>query len=56
MGAKKDRHENIGKGYIGTKALRDIVHGKEFKNAIKILETPYVDKKPIYKEEIELLK
>lgn len=56
MGAKKDRHENIGKGFIGLEALRKIVHSKEFKDSIKILETPYIDKKPPYKEEIELLK
>ena len=56
ISAHKDRHENIGKGMIGTEALKKIVHCKEFENAIKVLETPYVDKKPIYKEEIELLK
>lgn len=56
MGAHKDRHENIGRGFIGLDALKKIVHGKEFENTIKILETPYVDDKPIYKEEIEMLR
>ena len=56
IGAKKDRHENIGKGFIGLDPLKAIVNGKEFEKSIKILETPYVNKKPIYKEEIELLK
>ncbi|WKX02215.1 deoxyribonuclease IV [Candidatus Mycoplasma mahonii] len=55
MSAHKDRHENIGKGYIGTEALRRFVVGEEFKDIIKVLETPYVDKTPIYKEEIEIL-
>ncbi len=56
LGAHKDRHENIGKGFIGTKALKKIIHCKEFENVIKVLETPYVEKKQIYKEEIALLK
>ena len=40
-GAKKDRHENIGFGYIGFDALNYIVHHKDFENVPKILETPY---------------
>ena len=56
LGAHKDRHENIGKGNIGTDALKKIIHCEEFEDVIKVLETPYVDKKPIYKEEIALLK
>ncbi|EHJ06900.1 endonuclease IV, partial [Staphylococcus simiae CCM 7213 = CCUG 51256] len=57
----KDRHENIGFGYIGFDALNDIVHHNQFKDIPKILETPYVgvdkkDKKPPYKFEIEMLK
>ncbi|MCR5608448.1 MAG: deoxyribonuclease IV [Lachnospiraceae bacterium] len=61
-GAAKDRHENIGKGYIGLEALKYIVHYKDFSDVPKILETPYLvgdgDKKtiPPYKEEIELLR
>ncbi|PNZ12425.1 deoxyribonuclease IV [Staphylococcus simiae] len=60
-GAHKDRHENIGFGYIGFDALNDIVHHNQFKDIPKILETPYVgvdkkDKKPPYKFEIEMLK
>ena len=62
MGAKKDRHENIGFGTIGFDALNYIVHHKDFESVPKILETPYVaipeeDKKSIapYKHEIEML-
>lgn len=62
-GAGKDRHANIGDGFIGTDALRSIVHHPDFMHLPKILETPYVpsltdpDKKvPPYKEEIELLR
>lgn len=60
-GARKDRHENIGFGYIGFKALNDIVHHPKLQSIPKILETPYVgpDKKsrrPPYKYEITMLK
>ncbi|UVD81951.1 deoxyribonuclease IV [Mycoplasma iguanae] len=53
--SKKDRHENIGKGYIGVDILKRIVHDPLFDNIPIILETPWVDNKPIYKEEIKLL-
>lgn len=61
IGAHKDRHENIGFGYIGFDALNYIVHHDTFKDIPKILETPYVgedkkNKKPPYKLEIEMLK
>lgn len=61
IGAHKDRHENIGFGYIGFDALNYIVHHDTFKEIPKILETPYVgedkkNKKPPYKLEIEVLK
>ncbi|MFP5164138.1 deoxyribonuclease IV [Staphylococcus equorum] len=61
IGAHKDRHENIGFGYIGFDALNYIVHHDTFKDVPKILETPFVgedkkSKKPPYKFEIEMLK
>lgn len=61
IGAHKDRHENIGFGYIGFDALNYVVHHDTFKDIAKILETPYVgedkkNKKPPYKLEIEMLK
>lgn len=55
-GASKDRHENIGKGYIGLDTLKSIVHYPKFEDVIKILETPYIDGKAPYKEEIALLR
>lgn len=60
-GARKDRHENIGFGHIGFEALNYVVHHEVFKDIPKILETPWVgtdskNKKPPYKEEIEMLK
>jgi deoxyribonuclease IV len=60
-GSRKDRHENIGFGKIGFKALNYIVHHPQLTDIPKILETPYVgedknNKKPPYKFEIEMLR
>ncbi|MCC5801544.1 deoxyribonuclease IV [Rossellomorea vietnamensis] len=60
-GASKDRHENLGFGHIGFKALNYIVHHPQLKDVPKILETPYVgedkkNKKPPYKFEIDMLR
>jgi len=60
-GAMKDRHENLGFGYIGFDALSYIVHHPEFHDRPKILETPFVGSDPKnkvapYKFEIEMLK
>lgn len=55
-GARKDRHENIGKGTIGLAILKYVVNHPLFDDKIKILETPWVDNVPIYKEEIKLLR
>ena len=63
MGARKDRHANIGFGTIGFDALHTIVHHPDFENVPKILETPYIpssenSKKsfPPYREEIQMLR
>lgn len=61
IGAKKDRHENIGAGYIGFDALYYIAHHELLKHIPKILETPYIEiqdrgKIAPYKYEIEMLK
>lgn len=55
-GAHKDRHENIGYGYIGFETLNQIVHHPKLKDVPKILETPYVNEKAPYKQEIEMFK
>lgn len=51
-GAAKDRHENIGQGYIGFDALNKVVHHPLLKNVPKILETPYVTASDDSKEKI----
>lgn len=55
-GAHKDRHENIGYGYIGFDTLNKIVHHPKLKDVPKILETPYIAEHAPYKEEIDMFK
>ena len=43
-GCKKDRHEKIGKGYIGENGLRHIVKFAKTNNIIMILETPSLNR------------
>ena len=56
IGSHKDRHENIGKGTIGLERLLPIIYHQKLKDVPKILETPYIDGKAPYKEEIELIR
>ncbi|MGN0131337.1 MAG: deoxyribonuclease IV [Lachnospiraceae bacterium] len=63
QGSAKDRHANLGEGYIGFEALYDIVHHPDFITVPKILETPWIPDpanpgKTVapYKEEIERLR
>lgn len=56
LNSHKDRHENISKGYIGLKALKNFANHSSFDNIPIILETPYVDNKPIYDQEIKMIK
>lgn len=52
LGSRKDRHDNIGFGKIGFDYLVNWAHNERMKNIPKILETPYRDNSPIYKQEI----
>lgn len=63
QGARKDRHANLGDGYIGFKTLSYVAHHPALENVPKILETPYIpsaedpEKKVApYKEEIARLR
>lgn len=57
QGAHKDRHENIGNGYLGFDNLISIIYNKRVLGIPMILETPYINKEyPPYKEEIEMIK
>lgn len=55
LNSKKDRHENLGKGKIGMGCFRFIMNDDRFNDLPLVLETPSVDGKDIYQEEIELL-
>ncbi len=54
LGTRKDRHEHIGKGYIGLDGFKFIVNDERLQNIPMILETPGGDK--YYKENLELLR
>ncbi len=56
IGARKDRHANIGQGTIGLEKLRTLVHHPLLEDRIFILETPYIDGKSPYKQEIAMLR
>ncbi|MDD3207074.1 MAG: deoxyribonuclease IV [Bacilli bacterium] len=56
MGAHKDRHANIGYGEIGFKTIHAYIKHPRLENIPKILETPYINDKPPYKEEIAMLR
>jgi deoxyribonuclease-4 len=59
-GAAKDRHAPVGSGWIGFKAIYDVVHHEKLKHLPMILETPWIGKeagseRPMYEAEIALL-
>ena len=54
--AHKDRHENIGYGYIGFDTLHKSIHHPLLNGIRKTLETPYGNEKPPYKTEIQMFK
>ena len=56
VGAHKDRHENIGFGYIGFDNLINVIYNERLNAVSKILETPYVGEAAPYKYEIEMIK
>jgi deoxyribonuclease-4 len=56
LGEKKDRHGNIFMGKIPKKAFSLIMNDKRLKNVPKVLETPAVNGKDMYEEEIRLLR
>ncbi len=61
IGNRKDRHENIGYGYIGFDSLVNIIYNERLDGIPKILETPYIKyddgiSLPPYKFEIEMIR
>ena len=56
LGAMKDRHANFGFGELGFDSLLKVIYHKDFLDIPKILETPYIEDKPPYKYEIEMIR
>ena len=54
LGSHKDRHEKIGKGFIGLDAIKEIINHPSLKHLPFFLETP--NELDGYKDEISLLK
>lgn len=54
MGSRKDRHEKVGKGYIGIEAMERIINHPSLRNLPFFLETP--NELDGYAEEIKLLR
>jgi deoxyribonuclease-4 len=52
LGSKVDRHENIGKGFLGTATFEMIMNDKRFDNIPLILETP---DESLWEDEIRML-
>jgi len=55
-GAHKDRHANLGYGYLGFDHLLSIIYHPKLEGVPKILETPWIDEYPPYRYEIEMIK
>lgn len=55
-GSHKDRHANIGYGTIGFDNIMKVINHPKLESLPKILETPFVDGKPPYKQEIAMIK
>ncbi|MBX9666001.1 MAG: deoxyribonuclease IV [Candidatus Obscuribacterales bacterium] len=55
LGARKDRHENIGAGYIGEEAFRRMLHHPSLRMQPWILEVPGFDNKGPDRKNIEIL-
>lgn len=55
LGASKDRHENLGYGKIGFENLLNILYHPKLMHLVKILETPYIENHPPYKQEIRMI-
>ncbi len=53
LNARRDRHESLGKGFIGIDVFKFIMQDKRFENIPLVIETPNTE---IWKDEIAMLK
>jgi endonuclease IV len=56
LGARKDRHENIGKGCIGEDGFRRMLQHKALRHVPWILEVPGFSEKGPDRENLEILR
>lgn len=56
LGSKRDRHENIGQGYIGDDGFRVILNNSRVKDLVGILEVPGLDRKGPDKANLDKLR
>lgn len=56
LGSFRDRHENLGQGFIGNAALKLLLNSPEFSELPLILETPGFDDKGPDKQNLDILK
>lgn len=56
MGSRKDRHENLGQGKIGEKAMKSFLNNPKLKEISFILETPALDQQDTAQEQVDILK
>jgi deoxyribonuclease-4 len=54
QGSRLDRHEQIGKGFIGLEGFRNVMNDARFEDIPMVLETPLGDKG--YKKELKVLR
>lgn len=54
QGSRLDRHEQIGKGFIGMEGFKNLMNDERLEKIPMVLETPEGDKK--YKQELKLLR
>lgn len=56
INSHKDRHANLGMGYLGFQTLINIIYHPLLLNKVKILETPWINGHPPYLYEIEMIR
>lgn len=56
INAHKDRHANLGMGYLGFQTLINIIYHPLLVNKVKILETPWINGQPPYLYEIKMIR
>ncbi|WP_425380881.1 deoxyribonuclease IV [Spiroplasma endosymbiont of Polydrusus pterygomalis] len=56
INSHKDRHANLGMGYLGFQTLINIIYHPLLLNKVKILETPWINGQPPYLYEIEMIR